>query len=148
VDFSSTAPFYVLNGCTVNVIVTNVNATGAAYTQPGTCVGVTIPPHGYCLIPVTFTPGSQGIHNQQLIVTDHKQGDPNDPMTQTSTLTGRGIADVTLTPPGCSFGDVQIGYTGECVVTLTNNETVSLTIYSIQITPPVFLRSSTTALDR
>ena len=33
VDFSSTAPFYVLNGCSVNVIVTNVNATGAAYRQ-------------------------------------------------------------------------------------------------------------------
>ncbi len=136
VDFSSSpATFYVLNGCGVDLIVTNVNATGAAYTQTNNCIGMPVSPSGYCKIQVTFAPTSQGIDNKQLIVTDHKQGDPNDPMTQTSTLTGTGIADVTLTPPSCSFGAVQIGDSGECIVTVTNNETVSLTINSIQITP-------------
>lgn len=138
VDFSSSpATFWVLNGCGVDLIVTNVNATGAGYTQTNNCIGMPVSPHGYCTIVVTFKPGSQGVHNQQLIVTDYKQGDPNDPMTQTSSLTGTGVADVTLTPPSCSFGAVQIGDSGECVVTLTNNETVSLTINSIQITPPL-----------
>jgi hypothetical protein len=136
VDFSGTTTFYVLNGCGVNLIVTNVNATGADYTQTNNCIGMPVSPSGYCTIVVTFAPASQGIDNKQLTVTDHKQGDPNDPMTQTSTLTGTGIADVTLTPSGCSFGVVEIGYTAECQVVLMNNEKVSLTIYSILITPP------------
>ncbi len=136
VDFSGTTTFYVLNGCGVNLIVTNVNATGADYTQTNNCIGMPVSPSGYCSILVTFAPTSQGIDNKQLSVTDHKQGDPNDPMTQTSTLTGTGVADVILTPPGCSFGAVQIGDTAQCEVVLMNNEKVSLTINSIQITPP------------
>jgi Abnormal spindle-like microcephaly-assoc'd, ASPM-SPD-2-Hydin len=136
VDFSSTAPFYVLNGCSVNVIVTDVDTTGAAYTQTNNCIGILLPPADYCRILVTFAPAAQRSYDKQLIVTDHKQGDPNDPMTQTSDLAGTGVADVTLTPPSCSFGDVQIGYTGECVVTVKNNEPISLTINSIEITPP------------
>jgi|SRR5271157_2890303 len=131
------APFYVLNGCGVGVIVTNVNATGPSFSQTNDCTGITLPANiGYCTVWVTFTPNSLGGHNQQLIVTDHKQNDPNDPMTQTSALSGTGVADVTLKPPSCSFGGVLLGDTAYCTVTVTNNEPTSVKIISITITPP------------
>src|SRR5208283_22522 len=135
VGFSTSAePFYLLNGCSVNLIVTSVNATGQSFSQTNDCTGGPIMPQSYCTIPTTFTPTSTGEHNQQLIVTDHKQGNGQQ-LQQTSSLAGTGIHDAAITPTSCSFGGVQIGNEAFCTVTIKNNEPTRLTINGCQASP-------------
>jgi hypothetical protein len=135
---SAAKPFYLRNDCTVPVIVTSVVTTDASYAQVNNCIGMPIPPNGYCEIAVTFTPVAAAMHNQQLIVTGHQQGSSQQ-MRQSSSLTGDDIADVTMTPTSCNFGPVIVGnQSSPCQVTLQNNEAQRVNIDSIETTNPVF----------
>jgi hypothetical protein len=143
VDFpSASKPFLLLNGCMVNLHITNITAQGSAFTQTnyiyGTktpCnTGAPLPPNGICEIDVVFDPPSSGSFGNNLVVTYLKDGNPNS-MQISAGLTGTGIHDLTFSPTSCDFGDVLIGQEAFCTVTLQNQEPQRLTIDSCQVSP-------------
>jgi hypothetical protein len=80
-----------------------------------------------CTISVTYTPTVLGAETAGLAVADDATNSP-----QMVALTGTGIAPATLSATSESFGNVGEGSPStEKVVTLTNNQTVALTISSI-----------------
>src|SRR5271166_5814460 len=77
VDFATASkPFYLQNGCNVNLTVNNITANGQSFTQTNNCIG-TLPPGPPCEIDVVFDPVSAGDKSQTLVINYHKQGNPN-----------------------------------------------------------------------
>jgi hypothetical protein len=127
VDFpTAPKPFYLQNGCSVNLTVSNVNAQGQSFTQTNNCSGVLLP-NNFCEIDVVFDPISSGAKNQTLLITYKKDGNPN-AMQISAPLTGTGIHDMTFNPTSCDFGVVQDGDEGTCAITIQNQEPQRLTI--------------------
>jgi len=133
VDFpTASRPFMLQNGCAVNLIVTNVNATGPSFSQTNDCLGTLTPNHS-CEIDVVFDPTSAGDKSQNLVVTYYKQNNPN-PMQISAGLTGMGIHDLTFDPTSCvfvTFGD-NVAY---CTVMLQNQEPQRITIDRCGVSP-------------
>ncbi len=136
VDFATASkPFYLQNGCNVNLTVNNITANGQSFTQTNNCIG-TLPP-GSCEIDVVFDPVSAGDKSQSLVINYHKQGNPT-PMQISAGLTGTGIHDLTFNPTSCDFFTVITdgqGSVGHCTVTLQNEEPVRLTLDRCHVSP-------------
>ena len=85
-----------------------------------------------CSITVTFTPTVLGAETAALTVTDNASTSP-----QSLALTGTGVAPVTLTPATLAFGNQAQGTTSAAkTVTLTNVQTIPLSITSIAVSAP------------
>lgn len=123
---TASEPFYLQNGCSVKLTVTNVNAQGQSFTQTNSCSGVLLP-NNFCEIDVVFDPISTGAKSQTLLITYLKDGNPNS-MQISAPITGTGIHDMTFNPTSCDFGVVQDGDEGSCAITIQNQEPQSLTI--------------------
>lgn len=144
VDFASASyPFYLENGCTVSLNLTNITAQGSAFTQTNhigghpkvPCnTGTPITPGEYCEIDVTFDPGSAGSFGNNLVIMYYKGGNPQI-MQISAGLTGTGIHDLTFKPTSCDFGSVPIDQEAYCMVTLYNEEPQRLTIDLCQASP-------------
>jgi hypothetical protein len=136
VDFPSNPKgFYLLNGCTVNIIVTNITANGQAFTQTNNCIG-TLMPNQYCTSDVVFDPGSVGQKSQTLVILYHKQGS-NNQLQISAGLSGTGIHDVTFNPGACDF-IALVGSHASCTVTITNQGPQRLTIDRCQVSGSYF----------
>ncbi len=133
VDFpSASKPFYLQNGCSGNIIVTNITANGQSFTQTNDCIG-TLPPNQFCEIDVVFDPTSTGEKNQTLVILYHKPG--GQPLQISGTLSGTGIHDVTFDPTSCDFGSVYVGEDGYCTVAIQNQEPQPVTIDRCHVGP-------------
>jgi hypothetical protein len=83
-----------------------------------------------CTIRITFQPLTLGSFSGTLTVTDSAANSP-----QTASLTGKGVAPVTVSPASLSFAGTPVGETTAAqTVTLTNNETTAVTFSSIAAT--------------
>jgi hypothetical protein len=134
VDFpSASKPFYLQDGCSGNIIVTNITANGQSFTQTNDCIG-TLRPNQFCEIDAVFDPISTGQKNQTLVVLYHKQGS-NNQLQISGTLSGTGIHDVTFDPTSCDFGSVPVGDDSYCTVTIQNQEPQPLTIDRCHVSP-------------
>jgi hypothetical protein len=130
VGSSSTAPAVTLTN-NQNVALTGISITvsGAGYSQTNTC-GTSIAAGAQCTITVTFAPKKAGAVSGTVSISDSASNSP-----QTISLTGTGVAPVTLTPATLAFGDQTVGTTSSPMsATLTNDQKTSLTIDSISIT--------------
>jgi hypothetical protein len=131
VDSSSTAsPVTLTNNQSIALANINVNVTGsAAFTQVNTC-GTSIPALGTCTITATFAPTASGAQTGTVMITDSAGNSP-----QTISLTGTGLQPVALNPISMSFGNQTVGTTSATkVMTVANNEKVTLTFSSVAIT--------------
>jgi hypothetical protein len=121
----------LINSQSVTLNITSITFTGTNYTdfaQTNNC-GSSLAPGATCTISMTFTPGALGVRTAMLNVNDDGMNSP-----QTVSLTGTGITPVTLSPTALSFGAVLIGAKSNKTVTLTNNQSVTLTGIKVSIT--------------
>jgi hypothetical protein len=131
VKSSSTAPAVTLTN-NQSVALSNISITvsgSAAFTEVNTC-GASIPALGQCKITVTFAPTAAGEQSATINIADSAANSP-----QTISVKGTGLQPVAISPTSLSFGDQTVGTTSPAkVVTLTNNQKVSLTFSNITIT--------------
>ena len=105
--------------------VTSISASGD-FAETNTCVP-SVPVKGRCTISVTFTPTSTGTRTGMLTVMDSASNSP-----QTVTLTGTGIAPVTISPASLPFAAQSVGTTSTAKnITLINNLPTALTMGTI-----------------
>ena len=108
----------------------NISAIGASgdFAETDTCAASTpIGPGASCNISIKFTPTALGSRTGQVTVTDDANNSP-----QTVALSGVGVVAVALAPGALIFNNQVLGTTslGQ-VVTLTNNQAVTLNISGI-----------------
>ena len=122
------------NGQSVTLNINSVGFTGTNsgdFAQTNTCGG-SVPAGGVCTISVTFTPTAAGSRSATLTVTDDAGNSP-----QTVSVSGTGLVAVTLSATNLNFGNIVIGASSSApAVTLTNNQTVSLTGINITTAAP------------
>ena len=117
------------NGQTKALSITSITSTLPDYSQTSNCPfsPSTLATGASCTISVTFTPSVLGVRSATLDVNDGASNSP-----QKVTLTGTGIAAVTVTPTSLPFGNIIIGkQSGSLTATVTNKQTTALTINSI-----------------
>ena len=129
------------NGQSTTLNISNIGFTGTNsgdFSQTNTCGG-SVSAGGTCTINVSFTPSASGTRTATLNVTDDADNSP-----QTASLTGTGLAPVTLSTTSLSFGNVLVGSSATAApVTLTNNQSVSLTNINISVTGAAFSQVNT-----
>src|SRR5258708_32366899 len=122
------------NGQSVTLNINSIGFTGTNsgdFAQTNTCGG-SLPAGGVCTISVTFTPTANGSRSATLTVTDDAGNSP-----QTVSVTGTGVGAVTLSATNLTFGNVVVHKNATApAVTLTNNQTVSLTGITLSTAAP------------
>ena len=99
------------------------------YSQSNNCpvAPSLLAPHSSCLMNVTFAPPIIGQFNGTVQISDDALGTPHVVM-----VSGTAVPPVTFSPATLTFGNVSIGSTSSPQsVTLTNNQSVGLTISGI-----------------
>ncbi len=135
---STAKTFSVTNNQSVELTGFTVSTTGDFAVSTNTCP-VDLRPQGKCAISVTFTPTALGNRTGTLSVSDSASNSP-----QTAALTGTGLLPAALTPASATYSSQTVGTTSLAkTFTLTNNQTVALTIVAIS-TSGDFAVSATT----
>jgi hypothetical protein len=112
------------------ISVTSSNATD--FAQAGGTCGTSLAGQSSCTILVTLTPTMLGAETGSLAVTDSAAAPYN---SLSATVSGTGVADVTLTPASHNFGNVAINTPSKAqTFTLRNNELATLSISGISVT--------------
>jgi glycosyl hydrolase family 39 (putative alpha-L-iduronidase)/centrosomal CEP192-like protein/ASPM-SPD-2-Hydin domain-containing protein len=122
---------HLTNNQSVPLKISAIAATGD-FQQTNTCPvsPATIPALGTCTITVTFTPTAVGWRTGTLKMTDDASTSP-----QTVSLTGNALAPVNWTPKTVVFGNQPVNTASSAqAVTITNNQSVALTITGITAT--------------
>jgi len=110
----------VKNTGTASTTISIAPATGD-FAQTNGC-GSSLGAGASCTITVTFTPTTTGPLTGSIAISDQATGSP-----QNVSLTGTGVAQVTLSPTTLAFGNEAVGGTSMAkIVTLTNNLPTSL----------------------
>jgi hypothetical protein len=129
VGVKSTAKTATLtNNQTVSLTITSISANLGDYTQTNNCPisPSTLAAGASCTISISFAPATTGSRSATLTVTD------NGPSNPTVSLTGTGVIAVTTSPGSLAYGNQAVGTTSAPqTVTLTNNQSKSITISSI-----------------
>jgi YVTN family beta-propeller protein len=109
----------VKNTGTGQLTFSSITITGADagdFAETNNCTG-SIAPGKSCTVSVTFTPEAASARSASLQLTDDAQGSP-----QTVSLTGTGVAQVTVSPTSLTFATQKVGTKSAAkTVTLTNN---------------------------
>jgi hypothetical protein len=123
---NKSATIKVTNQMTVALTGISIVASGAPFTQTNNC-GTTLAANSQCSIVVTYAPTAAGAQTGSVTITDSA---PNSP--QVVSLRGTGVLPVSLIPGSLAFGQVTVGTSSAAkVVTVTNNEKVSVSMTSI-----------------
>src|SRR5581483_3128009 len=116
----------VTNRSTATLSCSDIAVSNGYAIATNTC-GATLAAGASCSVGVTFSPTANGTVNGTLTFTDSAQTSP-----QTVSLTGSGVAPVTLSATSLSFSTTVVGNTSSSrSVTLTNHQTVPLNFKSI-----------------
>ncbi len=125
---SATKTVTLHNFATVPLSISSITTGNADFTKTDTCDG-SVPAKSTCTITLTFTPSNIGVETGTLSVADSAVNSP-----QTTSLTGTGIAQATVSPTSLTFAAQKVGTTSTAKnVTLTNNLTTSLTFSGVTI---------------
>jgi hypothetical protein len=129
------------NNLTTALTIGSIGFTGADsgdFAQTNNC-GTSLNTGASCTINVTFDPAASGARSATLSITDNAGNSP-----QTVSLSGTGVIPVTLSTTSLSFGTVFVGSKSTATpVTLTNNQSVSLTNISISVSGAGFSQVNT-----
>jgi hypothetical protein len=133
IDTTSAAKAVTLTSAgTSNLLLSGIAIAGANkgdFAQTNNCPA-TLAPGKKCTVNVTFTPSQLGSRSASLTFTDNAAGSP-----QTVALTGKGVAQATVSPTSLTFAAQTVGTTSAAKnVTLTNNLPTTLTINGISFT--------------
>jgi len=118
----------IMSAGAVGVAIKTFSSSGY-YSQSNNCPvsPSLLAPHSSCHMNVTFAPLIIGHFNGTVQISDDAPGTPHVVM-----VSGTGLAPITFSPASLSFGNVAVGANSSPQpVTLTNNQSVGLTINSI-----------------
>ena len=105
--------------------ITNIAASGD-FSQTNTC-GASLAARGSCAIKLVFSPSATGTRIGTLTVTDNAI-----PNTQAASLTGNGVAPLSISPSSRTFGNVVVGSPSAAkTFTLTNLGATALALTAI-----------------
>lgn len=125
------------------VTFAGVTTTAADFVATATTCGASIAAHSSCTVSVTYTPLVAGEESATLTITDNASNN-----SQLVSLSGKGVAQFTLSAASINFGNQAFGTTSAAKsVTLTNNTSAAVTISSISLggtDPSDFTQPSTT----
>jgi Bacterial Ig-like domain (group 2)/Abnormal spindle-like microcephaly-assoc'd, ASPM-SPD-2-Hydin len=123
---SSAQKVTLTNAQTTTISISSITSSLVDFTRTTNCSTILAAGRS-CTISVTFTPTALGLRTGTLTVTDSGSNSP-----QIVALSGTGVAAVTVTPSSLSFGNQTVGVKSlAATVTVTNNQSKSLTINSI-----------------
>lgn len=107
----------VKNTSTTKTLTINSIVSSGDFADTTTCTS-SLAPGATCTISITFTPNTVGTIDGAITVTDNAS-----PGMQVVSLSGKGLAPLTLGPANLIFGSFAIGKTSAAkVVTLTNSD--------------------------
>jgi hypothetical protein len=109
-----------------SVTVNSIVAAGD-FAETGTCKSLAS--LGSCTISVTFTPTATGTRTGTITITDSAVSTP-----VVVNLTGKGIAQVQITPTPYNFGSVAVGSSATKVFAVQNNLSTTVSISNIAAT--------------
>jgi hypothetical protein len=110
------------NTGTATLTLTSITPSGD-FGESDNCGGSVLP-GGHCTLTLTFTPSVLGALSGELTLTDNAVTSP-----QLVSLSGSGVAPLSITPASLAFGTVTVGNTSSSkTATLMNNTASSLTI--------------------
>jgi uncharacterized protein YjdB len=118
----------IKNNQSIGLSITGIASNLSDFTDTTTCPQPpnTLAAGGTCTVSVYFTPAAAGTRTGTLTITDDANVNP------TVALTGTGLYPAAVSPSSLTFAGQAVGTTsGPQTVTLTNNQTSSLTITSI-----------------
>ncbi len=114
-------------GRTNSLVISGATPSDAEYalSGSGTCgpIPVTVAPLGSCTLGVAFTPDAVGAHSASLMLSDNATSSP-----QHVTLTGAGIADLSLSKSSLVYGSVKFGVKTTQSFNVTNHQTQPVTL--------------------
>ncbi len=106
---------------------------------PGTTCGATLGARQKCNYAMTFQPSALGAGNAFVMIANNAANSP-----QLASLSGTGIAGpITIAPAAISFGTVAIGGSVQKPFTITNKNTVGLTVSNLVSTSTDFTPAAT-----
>jgi hypothetical protein len=109
------------SGATHPLIVSNATSSDPEYSLSGTgtcgAIPITVAPKSICTMGVTFTPAALGAHSATLMIFDNATTSP-----QHVTLSGAGIAGLTMTKTSLTFGSVKFGIKTTAAFSVTNHQ--------------------------
>ena len=109
-----------------NIVISGTNS--GDFSQANNC-GTVLAAHTSCTIALTFTPTATGTRSATLIITDDASNG-----SQTASLSGTGISQVTLSASNFTFGQTVIGAVSAAKsLTLTNNKSTTLSVTGVVI---------------
>ncbi len=129
------------NGQNTAITITSITSSLSDYTQTNTCPvsPSTLGAGKSCTISVTFKPTALGSRAATLTISDTGKNSP-----QTVSLSGTGVAPVTVSTSSISFGNEVVGVKSSASkVTVTNNQKVALTISKISPSLPDYSTTTT-----
>ncbi len=96
-----------------------------ALSGTGTCgaIPITVAPKTICTLGVAFTPNALGAHGATLMIFDNATTSP-----QHSTLSGAGIAGLTVSKSSLVFGGVKFGLKPALSFSVTNHQTRTVSL--------------------
>ncbi|MFZ0678925.1 choice-of-anchor D domain-containing protein [Candidatus Binatus sp.] len=115
-------------GATRSLIISSSTSSDPAeyaLSGTGTCgaIPITLAPKATCTLGVAFIPAALGAHTGTLTLFDNATTSP-----QHSTLTGTGIAGLTLSKSSLAFGSEKFGLKAALSFSVTNHQTRAVTL--------------------
>jgi len=115
-------------GATHSLIIgsaTSSDPAEFALSGTGTCgaIPITVAPKTTCTLGIAFTPKALGVHNATLMIFANATASP-----QHSTLSGAGIAGLTLSKSNLVFGSEKFGLKPALSFSVTNHQTRTATL--------------------
>ncbi len=138
---SATKNVTLKNGQNTAITITGITSSLSDYTQTNNCPvsSSTLGAGKSCTLSVTFKPTALGSRAAILTISDTGKNSP-----QTVSLSGTGVASVTVSTSSISFGNEVVGIkSAASKVTVTNNQKVALTISKISATLPDYSTTTT-----
>jgi len=124
----------VKNASPVTLMINSISITGAdpgSYNLTNNCGGI-LESEKSCTLTLTFSPASSGRLDASITLDDSASDSP-----QTVSITGTGVAPVTVTPSSLVFANQNLGTTSAAkTVTLKNEQSTSLTDIGISFSGP------------
>jgi len=120
---TSAASTFTVRNSSATAISGLTISTAAPFAETNTC-GASLAAKSTCTVSATFTPTAASAQTGSITVAYTGLGSP-----QTATLTGTGVAPITLTPASRAFGSVAQGTTSAAkTFTVKNNTTAAMSI--------------------
>jgi hypothetical protein len=118
------------NNQTGALSISSIHAS-APFAQTNNC-GTGLGPNAKCTLNITFTPTAKQYYTSTIVITDSASNSP-----QVITVDGNGFIPVTVSPLAIPFPQQATGTTSPTrSLSVTNHQTVPLSISSIQVSAP------------